>query len=126
MKYQKKIKTQLKNKPEIEIINRQYNINCQHLDFKEFFMSADKKLFPCCYLYDSYIKGDEDIINLFNYYGKDFNDLNINTFNDIINHEWFNGELEKSFDKNHPLNCARCWKSCGDGGKRKTQKQVDS
>jgi len=104
---------------------RVHNISCQHLDKDEIFLGADHRVYPCCYLYDSKIQFDEDIKRIYNHYGEDFNNLKVHTLKEILDNPWFSGELEESLNKDHPLNCARCWKSCGDGGIRKTKKEVD-
>ncbi len=104
---------------------RDHGIKCQHLDDNEFFISSNHRVYPCCYLYDSELGFDLDIDKLYKEFGKDFNNLRVHTFKEIIGHPYFNGILEKSLNKEHELHCCRCWKSCGDKGIRKNIKREE-
>jgi hypothetical protein len=95
-------------------------ISCKHYEEDEFYLGAHLRLFPCCYLYDEGGTNDQmDII--YEKYGKDFNNLKYHSIEEIMNHEWFTTILKESFSEDHPLHLAKCTRSCGDGGKRKTQ-----
>jgi|TARA_B100000953_G_C17739177_1_gene331656 hypothetical protein len=104
---------------------RNYGIICKHLDAEEFFFGADHKVYPCCYLYDDEVSDATDMGPIKEKYGDDFNSLKVHTIKEILNHEWFNGVLEKSIDdKNHELHCSMCWLACGDKGERSTKKYI--
>jgi|TARA_B100000953_G_scaffold113990_1_gene93755 hypothetical protein len=108
---------------------RQYGIVCKHLDAEEFYFGANHKVYPCCYLYDEEIEiktKHNTVLPSTKKYGNEFNDLTLHTIDEIQNHEWFSKTLEESFDKDHELHNTRCWRSCGDKGKRSTQKNVES
>jgi inhibitor of KinA sporulation pathway (predicted exonuclease) len=104
---------------------RPHNIVCQHLDNDELYIGADHKVYPCCYLYDSQFDKRKTKTNMYlvwDEYGTDFNSLKHHKLEDILHHEWFDGVIEESLNKDHPLNCERCWKSCGSDGIRLTEK----
>ncbi len=108
---------------------RQYDIVCKHLDAGEFFFAANHKVYPCCYLYDEEINikmKHNTVLPSTEKYGYGFNNLRLHTIDEIQNHEYFKKTLEESFDKDNELHCSRCWRSCGDKGKRSTQKNVES
>ena len=104
---------------------RVHNIECKHLDNDELFFGADHRVYPCCYLYDEEVK-ENGLQHIYDEYGKDFNNLKVHTLKEITDSPWYKGELEKALNKDHKLNCDRCWMSCGDKGSRKTQKNVES
>lgn len=108
-------------KIEKKAINKEYaqpEMDCQHLKTQEIFIGSNKTVWPCCYLYDEYVKKGVPQSKIYS--------LKDNRLSDILKDPWFNGYIEETFDKNHPLNMPRCWKSCGDKGKRKNQKNVES
>lgn len=110
-----------KKKIEKKAVDRDYGdpkIDCQHLRTQEVFIASNHTVWPCCYLYDEHVtKGVPQ---------QETYSLRDKTLTEILSDPWFNGGLGQTFDKKHPLNMPRCWKSCGDGGKRKNQKNVES
>ena len=93
------------------------NIVCRHKKQNEYFISANRKLWPCCHLQDEYVKGD-GLDKILNNYGDDFNNLTSHSISGIIESDWYKSALEKSWDKTDPLHLPRCHLACGDGGKR--------
>jgi hypothetical protein len=92
-------------------------ISCKHYEEDENYISSYKRLFPCCYLGGLTNQLDD----VYAKYGKDFNSLEHHTVDEILSHEWFTTILKESFHEDHPMHLSKCTRSCGDGGKRKTQ-----
>lgn len=115
---------QLEKKIYIDNDYEENTISCRHKKQNEYFIGADRTLWPCCHLYDEYVSHKSNNINkVLNHYGKKFNDLNTRTIDDIINNVWFTNDLETSWNKNHPLHLKRCYLACGDNGKRSVIKK---
>ena len=101
-------------------------IVCRHKVKGEIYIGANKRLWPCCHLYDESIAHkNNDIEHLYENIGHDFNDLTKRTIDDIIESDWYKNELEASWDKIHPLHLPRCYLTCGDDGKRAVIKNVE-
>ena len=101
-------------------------IACRHKVKGELYIGANKRLWPCCHLYDeSVAQKTNDIKHLYENIGHNFNDLTKRSINDIIEGEWFKNELEASWNKTHPLHLPRCYLTCGDEGKRAVIKNVE-
>lgn len=94
------------------------HMDCQHLNTKEIFVGANKTVWPCCYLYDEHVTNGVPQSKTYS--------LDNNTLIEILADPWFNGYIEETFEKDHPQNMPRCWRSCGDKGIRKNQKNVES
>ena len=98
------------------------NIKCRHLEKDEWFISASGELWPCCHLHDenvgSYTKHHTAKL------GK-FNSLHDKSLLDIKANPWYNGTLQESWNKDHPLHQPRCYLSCGDKGKRSVRKNIE-
>jgi organic radical activating enzyme len=100
------------------------NIQCRHKIKNEYFISANKKLWPCCHLHDEYVaKKTNDMENLLNNNGRNFNNLEKRSIEEIINSKWYKTTLEESWNKKHPLHLPRCYLACGDAGKRAVIKE---
>ena len=100
------------------------DIKCRHKIKNEYFISANKKLWPCCHLHDEYVaKKTNDMDKILNYNGRDFNNLERRSIEEIINSEWYKNILELSWEKKHPLHLPRCYLACGDDGKRAVIKE---
>ena len=101
-------------------------IVCRHKVKGELYIGSNKRLWPCCHLYDeSVAQKTNDIKHLYENIGHNFNDLTKRSINDIIEGEWFKNELEASWNKTHPLHLPRCYLTCGDEGKRAVIKNVE-
>lgn len=105
-------------KKAVERTYEQPHIDCQHMKSVEIYVGANKTVWPCCYLYDEYVTKGLPQSKVFS--------LKEQSLVDILDDPWFNGYIEQTFDKDHPQNMPRCWKSCGDKGIRKNQKNVES
>ena len=55
---------------------------------------------------------------ILNYNGRDFNNLEKRSIEEITNSLWYKTLLEESWNKSHSLHVPRCYLACGDGGKR--------
>lgn len=101
-------------------------IVCRHKVKGEIYIGANKRLWPCCHLYDEDVARKNNSINhLFESVGHEFNDLNKHSIKDILSSEWYEATLEKSWNKFHPLHLPRCYLTCGDNGKRAVVKQIE-
>ena len=101
-------------------------IMCRHKIKGELYIGANKRLWPCCHLYDeSVAHKNNDIDHLYEKIGHDFNDLTKRSINDIIESNWYKNELEASWNKMHPMHLPRCYLTCGDNGKRAVIKNVE-
>ena len=101
-------------------------IVCRHKVKGEIYIGANKRLWPCCHLYDESIAHKtDDIKGLYGHIGHDFNDLTKYNITDILDSRWYKSELEASWDKMHPLHLPRCYLTCGDNGKRAVIKNVE-
>jgi len=109
--------------------NKEYEearIVCRHKVKGEIYIGANRKLWPCCHLYDEDVaRKTDEIEKLFAENGTDFNDLNTKSIREILSSEWYEKTLEESWDKYHPLHIPRCYLTCGDNGKRAVIKNVE-
>ena len=129
-----KIEERNKMKPLLSILNELYRsknyenakIVCRHKVKGEIYIGANKRLWPCCHLYDeSVAQKNNTIPNLYDNLGHQFNDLTTNSIIDILNSEWYEKTLEESWNKFHPLHLPRCYLTCGDNGKRAVIKNIE-
>lgn len=77
-------------------------ISCKYQSKKTVFVSFEAELWPCCYTayrkYDFYnSQYKEQILQLFEKYGQNFNSLKHHSIKDLINSQWFKEDLEKSW-----------------------------
>lgn len=78
-------------------------IYCDTQNRKMFFIGYDAKLWPCCFLHNGFITSDSGrqkllTQRLFDAYGsQDWNDLNIHSVEEILNHEFYNFDLVNSW-----------------------------
>jgi MoaA/NifB/PqqE/SkfB family radical SAM enzyme len=95
------------------------NISCKHLIENEYFVSADARLWPCCYiageyhymksnnLYDEYIENSE--------FDNDWNDLHSKTIKQIVDNPPFN-VLQQLWNPNHKHHLDICLRTCSNNG----------
>ena len=95
-------------------------IDCHEKNkFQRTYINAYGHVHPCCYtgndIYPSKNNIAKDTLEkVFNIYEEGFNDLNLHTWDDILNHEWFNSQLEKSWQTNLAGGkLMRCSRTCG-------------
>ncbi len=101
---------------------RQTPIRCLYKNkFKRYYISADGRLWPCCYIandqYSWSPKGEfrqQLESQVFMKYGQDFNCLQHRSFSELIQHPWFQADLEQSWelDSGTPR-LFRCARTCG-------------
>lgn len=110
---------ELKQKIYVEQNYSSDDIACRHKIKNEYFISANRKLWPCCHLHDEMLLDETKSMNrILNYNGRDFNNLNKRSIEVISNSLWYKTLLEESWTKNHFLHISRCHLTCGDSGKR--------
>lgn len=88
-------------------------ITCKLIHEGEIFISADKKMWPCCFLWDSSFVNKEKINDKLAEYGGDWNDLSVHSIDEILQHPWFDKILADSWDPTHDKHLTRCLKTCG-------------
>lgn len=75
------------------------------------YISANLRLWPCCWYADAEFPQKREVRRLFQTYGKEFNDLKAHRIEDVLKNQWFNKELVKSwYNKKSPnmiceMNC---------------------
>jgi len=125
----KEIDVELYEDVEQRAHNKDYEdarIVCRHKVKGEIYIGANRKLWPCCHLYDEDVaRKTDEIEKIFTENGTDFNDLNTKSIQEILTSEWYEKTLEESWEKYHPMHIPRCYLSCGDNGKRAVLKNVE-
>lgn len=116
------------NSSVVEINNKlksviQNNISCNNKIKKMYFVSYDSKLWPCCFLNNGFLHSDQGYVQLlkdrlFSAYGSStWNDLELFTVNEILNHDFYKTDLVESWDSyTHGVNSKdrihRCTQVC--------------
>jgi sulfatase maturation enzyme AslB (radical SAM superfamily) len=98
-------------------------IDCKALKERTMFIDFEGKLWPCTWLAaPEHFYGDDNIqkrqiLQLIQRYGFTFNSLVENTFEEVMNHEWFNGGLADSWgssmDSGGNFKLMTCGRTCG-------------
>jgi hypothetical protein len=88
-------------------------ISCKFVHQGEIFISSDLKLWPCCFLWDSYFKNKENIKEKLSGYPDGWNDLTLRNIEEIMQQEWFKKVLQESWNPNHKKHLSRCILTCG-------------
>lgn len=99
-------------------------IDCSWKKSKMLFVSHDNKLWPCCFFsnerYSTHYRNTDLEKRLYNNYGTDFNDLSINSLDDILNHRFFKSQLTISWKNKIGFGetdkVARCARTCSKKG----------
>lgn len=76
---------------------------------RSFYISAQKKLWPCCWWAGSEFPRTRDIRELYKTYGEGFNSLENSSMDELLEHQWFKKQLVKSWqsEKIIPTVCSR-------------------
>jgi hypothetical protein len=88
------------------------SVTCKYIHEQEIFISYDLRVWPCCFLWDSYFKNKEQIVEKLNEFGINWNCLKTNSLEDILNHKWYKELLALSWDPNNKLHLSRCIRTC--------------
>lgn len=88
------------------------SIICKYIHEDEIFIASDLTMWPCCFLWDSFFKNRENIIEKLNIFEPNWNSLKHHSIDEIKNHIWFKKILSASWDPNHDLHFTRCIKTC--------------
>lgn len=113
--------------------SRKAKINCITKKEKNIYIDFNGDVWPCCWLGTISYAGpggekDRDYQTLISRYGKNFNSLKHHSWEEILEHQWFKHDLEKSWRFNFDKDRKRlytCDKQCGSvlglGDKKKNQ-----
>lgn len=88
------------------------SIACKLIHEGEIFIASNLTVWPCCFLWDSYFKNKDNIVEKLKDYDANWNNLNYNSIDKILSHKWFYKILEESWDPTHQLHLPRCIKTC--------------
>jgi len=102
------------------------SIKCKLIHEGEIFISAQQKMWPCCFLSDWDGKNKENIREKLSEYGSGWNSLKDKSINDILSHPWFDKILEESWDPTHNKHLARCIRTCGYNAAYHNELKVES
>lgn len=98
-------------------------INCKHLSNKSLYISADLKLWHCCYMHDYYIHANYK--NVPTVFPTNFNDLTQYSITDILQSDPYT-KLQEYWDPDSNKFILKCLKSCGDNAAYKnTYEKID-
>jgi hypothetical protein len=106
----KSYKSNKVNKKETEkIVN---SIICKYIHEHEIFIASNMTMWPCCFLWDSAFKNNENIINKLEIFEPNWNSLKHHSIAEIQQHPWFQELLAASWDPEHNLHLTRCIRTC--------------
>lgn len=88
------------------------SIECKLYHQNEIFISYDQRLWPCCFLWDNYVKDSGETVDKLDQHEAGWNDLKLHSIDEILGHPWFEQELAKSWNPEHPQHLKRCIKTC--------------
>ena len=103
---QKKVETETVSK---EIID---SVVCKYVHEDEIFISGHLKLFPCCFLWDSYFKNKENIRQKLAFDNLNWNNLKINSIDEVLQHKYYKTVLQESWNPSHNKHLKRCLLTC--------------
>ena len=106
-----------------KIINNQIKsydaktIDCKFVHGKEFFLACDGTVWPCCYLWDEYIRKSTDFYKKIDreFPPNGWNSIYKNELDDIFSHNFYS-HLSDLWEERNPMFAKRCYKSCGEKG----------
>ena len=106
----KSYKSNKVNKEETEeIVN---SIICKYIHEHEIFIASNMTMWPCCFLWDSAFKNNENIIDKLEIFEPNWNSLKHHSIAEIQQHPWFQELLAASWDPEHNLHFTRCIRTC--------------
>lgn len=111
-------------------ILKQTEISCSFNKMNGVFVSWEGKVWPCCYIanskYGNAKKHEKFKGALLSRYEAGFNDLNIFSFDDVLEHEYFQNDLKESWENRRfqDLN-KRCFEKCNIHKKRTSDEKKD-
>jgi hypothetical protein len=88
------------------------SIVCKYIHENEIFIASDQSMWPCCFLWDSAFKNNENIIVKLNQFEPNWNSLKHHSIDEIKKHPWFKELLAASWDPDHALHLNRCIRTC--------------
>lgn len=88
------------------------SISCKFYHDKEIFLAADGTLWPCCFLWDSYFKNKDKIVEKYSEFKKNWNDLNHHSIDEVLSTKYYEQTLADSFDPRHNKHISRCIRTC--------------
>jgi len=103
------------------------DVSCRLIHEKRAYISHDMRLWPCCWFGDmhkdnarasSIQKGREKLFVMEDKFGKDWNNLNKHSIDQILEHDYYAKILEESWNTEHELYIKRCIIECGGHGSR--------
>lgn len=90
-------------------------INCRTIADKYLYIDENAKLWPCCHFHSHYAARRPAFIDYWTKiekcYGNNFNSLLNKTVDELLNHEYFQHYLKKSFGNSGEI-CYRCIQAC--------------
>ncbi len=78
---------------------------------KSVYISANLRVWPCCWFADAEFPQKKEIRELFKKYGSDFNNLAFHSLEDVLMTTWYKKDLVKSWNKNSTCSPI-CSKNC--------------
>jgi len=87
-------------------------ITCKLVHEGEIFIASNLTVWPCCFLWDSYFKNKDSIVDKLSDFDSDWNSVATKSIADVIGHRWFSNELGESWNFDHPRHLTRCVKTC--------------
>ena len=99
-------------KTDEEITNITSTIKCKLIHEGEIFISAKQELWPCCFLWDTAFKNQDNILEKLNEYQTGWNSLKNKDIESVLAHPWYNKILEESWNPKHAKHLKRCIKTC--------------
>ena len=88
------------------------SIVCKYIHENEIFIASDQSMWPCCFLWDSAFKNNENIIEKLSQFDPNWNSLKHHSIDEIKKHPWFKELLAASWDPEHALHFNRCIRTC--------------
>lgn len=88
------------------------SIKCKYIHEQEVFIASNSTLWPCCFLWSETVERPEKINATLNKYENGWNSLKLHSIDEILEHPWYQGELEESWNPEHPMHISRCITNC--------------